>query len=517
MLAFIVIITPSLAQESYLPGQVVVLVKETGLGDNQVIDSLKEASPVAIISAEKLHQGELKQKETNYGPRLITLYFDEKEDPKAVSEELSKNFLVIFAEPDYLIPLTEIPNDPLFSQQWGLSKIDAPDAWDQSTGNSQIVIAIIDTGADLDHEDLVSKLLPGYDFVGSNGIPDAIPEDDSGHGTHMAGIAAAATNNGIGVAGTCPDCMILPLRACYNTASGPFCSSSKIYLALEFAVNNPLHIEGIPENPNVAQVISMSFGSPYVISSIQTGVADAYAAGAILIAGAGNDNTDILTYPAAYPGVISVAATDQNDVKAGFSNYGSWVDVAAPGVQIMTTSMGNSYAESSGTSPATPCVAGTAALMLSLAKEGGLTLTQEQVSQILIDTSDPTSEFPALIGGRINAHQALMATPHNHPPVLDPLQNSTVFAGQQFMLHLVAHDEDDDTIIFGTDAESVLPSPFTFDSRGYFWWTPSSIGTYQVTFTASDGHSSDSQSMTIRVIKKPKVIRPMEMAGGSAE
>jgi thermitase len=288
-------------------------------------------------------------------------------------------------------------------------------------GNESVVIAIIDSGLDLDHPEFAGKVLPGYDFVNCEGegggctgqyqcdpaedcnVEDDNLEDFAGHGTLVTGVAGAATNNWLGIAGTCPNCKILPVRACYKGTSGEvYCRLSDINEAIRYAVDNHV-MPGIPNNNNVADIISMSFAGEYS-GSVENSLLIAYGTGANLVAAAGNYNNNIERYPAAHEFVIGVGATNQNDVRAGFSNYGSWVDVAAPGVDIMTTSIGG-YASAEGTSLSAPFVSGLVGLMLS----ANPSLTQEEIQQKLVTTADSTTGFEPPIG-RINAYKALFAS-----------------------------------------------------------------------------------------------------------
>ena len=344
--------------------------------------------------------------------------------------KLRKDPNVEFAYPNYIRKVCGTPNDPQYSQQWALPKIGAPAAWDITAGIPEVVIAIIDTGIDYNHQDLFDKVwvnpdiaadrngdgkidlndldlngnriieqselnqfgadkdVIGYDFVsvssssvasGEDPAPrDNNPMDVLGHGTHCAGIAAAATNNGIGIAGVAPNCRIMAIRAGYKDPSGNgSLQDADIEQAILYAIDNG------------AKVISMSFGGSNSAAVWADEIKAAYAANIVLVAAAGNDNASSKFYPAAMDGVIAVAATDQNDNKASFSNYGDWVDVAAPGVSILSTLPNNSYASWSGTSMACPHVAGIAALILS--KDP--TLSNEKVKQIIeysaADLGDP--------------------------------------------------------------------------------------------------------------------------------
>ena len=265
-----------------------------------------------------------------------------------------------------------VPNDPIFSQQWGMTKIGAEPAWDITTG-APIVIAIIDTGVSSSHPDLAGRVLPGFN-TGNN---TSNAEDDEGHGTGMAGIAAAAGNNGQGVAGMCWNCQILPVKVLNSRGEG---SAADVIEGIYWAVDHG------------ARIISMSLGgsadeaAPGEIQAEQDAVNYAYSRGVPIFAASGNsgdpDDGNPVIYPAAHNHVIAVGASTPNDTIAGFSSYGSYVDIAAPGVGIWTTFWDrgqNTYGAGNGTSPACPLVAGTAALALSLWPE----LTPDQLEQLM--------------------------------------------------------------------------------------------------------------------------------------
>lgn len=491
-----------------VPGEVLVLTKASNLSNDELISSITDSSQVLINSVEKLHKNNIQKSDTIYGKRLLTLKFDEKIDPQIVADSVKNNSNVLIAEPNFLYYLTFSPNDTGFFGQWGLKNtgqfngtsgadIDAVRAWDISTGTPSTVIAVIDTGIDSDHPDLVNKILPGWDVIPN----DFIPEDDFGHGTQMAGVVGAETNNALGMAGTCPNCRILPIKA--NIAGSNVMDAYSVYLALEFAVNNPTSIQGIPANPYFADVISMSFGSFTPSSFIRQGIVDAYNAGAILVAGAGNNNNSSYFYPAAYNEVIAVGGTDVNDAKSSDSNYGSWVDVAAPGVSIYTTNFSTStlYVWGSGTSFSSPFVAGTIGLMLS---KSTTPIPAAEARQILIDTSEPVTGFPSITGGRINAYQALLA---NILPVMDPISSTSVEEGRLLTIDVNAQDGNGDSLTYSTNASSVLPSAFTFNSQtGVFRWRPTinDAGQYVVIFNVADGRGGyDSETITITVIDHP--------------
>ncbi len=325
---------------------------------------------------------------------------------------------VRFAEPDYtarilgwpdgpVLPaealaavqenLARHPNDPRFPDMWNLAKIRAEQGWDISVGSPDVIIAVIDTGADASHPDLQGKLLPAYDFV--NGDND--PADDQGHGTHVAGTAAAATDNGIGIAGVAWEVKIMPVKALSSSGAG---AHSWIANAIVWATDHG------------ADVINMSLGGPYTSATMREAVNYAWNHGVVIVAAAGNGNTSNPTYPAAYENVIGVAATDLNDQRAGFSNYGSYISVASPGVGILSTVRGNGYQAWSGTSMATPHVAGLAALLKSIHPDWTNVQIRQAIEESAIDLGTPG--WDAIYGyGRIDIYTALSSNP---PPEVSP-------------------------------------------------------------------------------------------------
>ncbi|MEK7812948.1 MAG: S8 family serine peptidase, partial [Candidatus Desantisbacteria bacterium] len=290
---------------------------------------------------------------------------------------------VVYAEPNYIRHTCGTPNDTYFDNQWGLTKIEAPLAWDIERGSEAVKIAIIDTGVDYNHPDLKDKVIKGWDYV--NDDPD--PMDENGHGSHVAGIAAASTNNGTGTAGVAWNCKILAVK-CFD--SGGYGDDEDCALGIRYAADNG------------ARVINMSFGGPNYSITLNDACNYAYGTGCLLVAAAGNAGTNIKLYPAGYDNVMAIAATDEYDQKAGFSNYGDWVDVSAPGKGIYSTTRNNTYGSMSGTSMASPFVSGLAGLLFS--RQGSLTNVQaEGIIKATVDNIDN----PDLGAGRINAHNAL--------------------------------------------------------------------------------------------------------------
>ncbi|MFZ3580397.1 S8 family serine peptidase [Virgibacillus sp. DJP39] len=257
--------------------------------------------------------------------------------------QLKEDSSIVYANPDYIIESSYIPSDPQFAEQWYLDKIDMPEAWDINKGSSDITIAVLDSGVNANHPDLQGRVLAGYDFVND----DTDASDDNSHGTHVSGIIASNSNS-IGISGVDLNATILPVKiANENGLSSVADSIQGIYYAIEQGVD----------------VINMSYGSYQYNSIVEDAIWDAYKQGIVLVAAAGNDAISTNMYPASYEGVISVAATDKYDQRAGFSNYGGFVDITAPGKDIYSTYFLGGYGSSSGTSFSAPIVSALAGMV----------------------------------------------------------------------------------------------------------------------------------------------------------
>ncbi len=238
-----------------------------------------------------------------------------------------------------------VPNDPLYADAWALQTIAAPQAWRATVGDPSIVVAVLDTGVDPLQPDLQGALVPGIDIV--NG--DDSPADDFGHGTLVTGLIAARGDNGQGVAGVCWRCSVLPVKVIGSDGRG---TVTDVATGIHYAVDHG------------ARVINMSFVLSADDPGVAAAVSDAVARGVVVVAAAGNDATTAPVYPAAYPGVIAVGATDQADVPYPWSGSGLWVTVTAPGCGT-ATAVGSSYGTFCGTSAAAAIVSGLAGLALS--------------------------------------------------------------------------------------------------------------------------------------------------------
>ena len=350
---------------------------------------------------------------------------------------------VAIVTPDFELTTQSIPNDPSFGSLWGLSNngsqggllnadINIEPAWALGTATS-IVTAVIDTGVDYTHPDLASNIWTNTDEVAGNGIDDdgngfvddvrgwdfvnndSDPMDDNGHGTHVAGTIGAVGNNGIGVTGVAWTASIMPLKFLDQSGSGSLSDAIK---AIQYA------------RVNGAKIINASRGGGGFSSALQSAITQFITSGGLFVAAAGNEatNNDVTpSYPANYQGVISVGASTRTDTRASFSNYGTSVDVFAPGQSILSTLPGNRYGSLSGTSMATPQVAGALALLWGQ----NPTLSANTISQALINSTDNVLRASNSTHGRINVGAAATAlrasnptTPPTTPPPTTPVSRS---------------------------------------------------------------------------------------------
>lgn len=359
-------------------------------------------------------------------------------DVRAVCADLNADPAVEYAQPNYRYYPCRTPDDPDFPDQYAHQLIQMENAWGISTGSRDVVIAVIDTGVDVDHPDLKDNIWVNPGDIPDNGIDDDgngyiddihgwnFGDDNNkvsptsalgmtGHGTQVAGVIGAVGNNGIGVAGVNWECSIMVLRLSLDFGS------AEIAAALDYAAANGAH------------VVNMSFGAdsfgPEADRVIKAAIDNAYEQGVLLVASAGNSDTSRPMYPAALPNVMAVSSTNGEDMKTGHSTFGLWVDIAAPGTDIVTTDLGDRYIATAGTSFSAPYVAAVAALVLSHRPE----LTHVEVRAILENTTDPVDygyvdpDRGYLGTGRVNAYQALLAADRRRPlgEITSPMPHQT--------------------------------------------------------------------------------------------
>jgi thermitase len=491
------------------------------------------ASAAAKADAHRVAGGRVVNEIARTGVQLVAV---QAGDETGNINRYRRNPNVLYAEWNFIrqVPTpanhaagTEVvPADHFFKEQWALhntgqqffcipwidgqdlcfyvgtndADIDAPEAWAISTG-MPVTVAVIDTGIDDTHPDLAANYGGGINFV----TPGSAPFDDHGHGTHVSGIIAAALNNPTGdpaeeegVVGVAPNARILAYKVC--TPDG-HCDDFLIEQAIAAAVAAG------------AKVINMSLGGPDYSLSMNEAVQDAWNAGLVIVAGAGNDGNTTLFYPAAYDNVISVGASDEDGRRAAFSTYGSWVDISAPGNVILSSypmaacvtanvpGDTGCYTWLSGTSMATPHVSGAAALVWS---RGDITSNQ-QVVDILLNSADPRGVDAVrldswTIHGGLNIHNALSLGLTNLSPIASAGPDQTVSdaggdGAELVVLNGSASSDPDGTIVGyewreGSDVLALVASPSVF--------LP--VGTHTLTLQVTDDRGatgSDSVVVTV--------------------
>ncbi len=387
-----------------------------------------------------------------------------------------------FVQPDlmYWVDATR-PNDPSYGSLWGMEKIDAPEAWDTTTGGANgIVVAVIDTGVNYTHPDLAGNMWRNPGEIPGNGVDDdgngyvddvygidaynndSDPRDDHFHGSHCSGTIGGVGNNGIGVAGVNWDVQIMALKFLGGGGSGwtsgaTKCVNYMITMARDYGVN--------------VRLSSNSWGGGGYDSALYTAIQASGSQNQLFVAAAGNDASSVGSYPAYYnlPNIISVAATDSNDSLAYFSNWGTgWVDLAAPGVSVYSTSLGTGYSTASGTSMACPHVSGAAALLWDVNPVAGWSA----VKQAILTGVDPVATLASKVGtgGRLNVNGALQAFGYNvvgsspaaGEVVLSPRKDFTVHFGTPYRASTV---QAADFVVNGAAANSFTlldPDTITF-------------------------------------------------------
>jgi len=413
-----------------------------------------------VISSEaaqihRQHGGQVKETMPAIGVQVVSIARGQaSEKIRAYSADPR----VAYAEPNFIAQAVGNPDDAYFDKQWGMIKVEAPQAWEVTTGSIDVNIAILDTGIDLGHPDLASKVKASINFTGS-----ATATDYYGHGTHVAGIAAASTNNGIGVAGLGYNSTLMNVKVLGDDGSGYY---SWIAQGVTWAADNG------------AEVINLSLGGSSPSLTLESAVNYAWGKGVVVVAAAGNSGSSAPFYPAYYTNSVAVAATDASDSLPSWSNRGDWVDVAAPGVSIYSTLKDNGYGYKTGTSMASPHTAGLAALLFSVVADfnGNGLLNDEVRSRIEANCDD--IGLSGVGSGRINAYKAVSG--------LSPATGS--IAGTVI-------DAADGVPLAGASVSDGVRTAST-DANG--WYTIADVppGSYTVTASAS-GYASLSQIISV--------------------
>jgi thermitase len=304
------------------------------------------------------------------GVRLVSVDVS----PATALTHLRRQHAILFAERDARVaPSDLVPNDFRWRDSWALPKIHAPKAWEITTGTPAAVVAVLDSGVDFRPPDLQGSFVQGRDIYNN----DADPSDDNGHGTGAAGVVAARSDNGVGVASICGGCSIMPVKI---AGSDGYATWSAMASGITWAVDHG------------ARILSISFASPTSSSTVASAIQYARGRNALIFASAGNHSSSAAYYPAASAGAIAVAATNESDNLEPYSNYGSWVQLAAPGCNystLWTTKYSsNPYNLYCGTSSAAPAAAGIAALALS--RDPSVTADQRRAHRRPIRSRQPT-------------------------------------------------------------------------------------------------------------------------------
>jgi type VII secretion-associated serine protease mycosin len=340
------------------------------------------------------------------GSNTYQLIFERQEDAARLAATLDAHPAVVFAEPNYIRHSMREPNDPVLQEQWALRNIQALQAWDITTGEG-IKIAVLDTGVSSSHPDLEGQVLPGHNALFGNDRA----EDDNGHGTAVAGLIAARTDNGEGIAGMCWGCAILPVKVLNSRGGG---SDAAVARGMRWATDAG------------ARVINMSLGGSGDSQTLREAVEYAHSRGALVVAASGNERQsgNPINYPAAYPQVLAVSGTSNADTVTGFSNTGEHIDIAAPSVALWTTILNDNrdYGPPNGTSFSSPYVSGTAALVFTLRPD----LSNDDIRCVLEASADdkgPPGKDAEYGWGRLNAFKAVqLAQNYNGCPLSQPEQ-----------------------------------------------------------------------------------------------
>lgn len=410
----------SVSDRHYLPNTVIIKFREgssasqiraatSTLSSNTLkissagLKDVKQLFKASVLSANR-PVGRTDVSDTVGLDRIYEFKFSGNSGIEKVINEILQNPIVEYAEPSYIYHTSYVPSDPYYNpSQSYIRQIKADLAWNVIRNSSGVVIAIVDSGSDLDHEDLSANiLLPGKDLVGASYttmIEDDDPDvksDSADHGVRVSGLASAVSDNGIGISSVAFNAKLLIVKAgADNNATVIY----RGYEGIKYAADNG------------ANIINCSWGGPGGGAFGQDIINYATAKGCLVIAAAGNEGSIEPEYPAAYSGVMAVTSVDNSDKKSSFSNYGSHVALSAPG-ETFSTGNRNNYTIARGTSFSVPLVSGTAALVKSRFPNFDMSQVKEQI-RVTADNIDPGNvNFAGLIGkGRLNVFRAVTETP----------------------------------------------------------------------------------------------------------
>jgi serine protease len=473
-------------------------VKLSGISDNLMLKTTFGIESAMAPFADIKKESALK--------KTFLLTFKNGEKIDELIEQLKKNKTIEYVERVPLLKSNAVPNDPSYVTQWHLDKIGASAAWNSFSSGSNVVIAIVDDAVDRNHPDLAPNLwvnpneiagneidddnngfvddVNGWNFADNNNDPNPLLSTFA-HGTHVAGIAAAATNNGVGVAGMGFSAKIMAIKT--TSKRGVITHG---YAGIVYAADNG------------ADIINCSWGGAGYSQTALEIVQYAMSQGSIVVAAAGNSNNDTKLYPASFPGVVSVASTNDSDLKSSFSSFNSSVTVSAPGSNIYSTLPGNNYGYLSGTSMAAPLVSGLLSLMRALNPNipNAALINCMTSTTVNIDALNPG--FVGQLGtGRIDAAAAMQCVTASlsHPPVADFSSSTTTINAGGFV-----NFQDQSTYGPGSWSWSFPGgTPSSFNGA-----TPPTIqyntpGSYNVSLTVTNGNGTDTKTSAAYVTVGP--------------
>lgn len=447
----------ALADENEQTDRVIVTL-EKGAGNHALSGEMTEALDV------------------NTANKLVTAEVPTGQSVDEYIEELGKAPGVANVEPDHLLKTTAVPNDPYYSFQYHHELIGSERAWTRTMGTQDVLVAVLDNGFDLDHPDLAGQ------FTSSYATASSISEDD--HGTHVAGIIGAAQDNRTFGTGVAPEASLLAI----DVFEGDDAYSSDVIEGIYYAADAG------------ADIINMSLGNYFYSEAYQVAIDYAHERGVLVVASSGNESTDETHYPSGYENVVAVGSTDHEDWFSGFSNYGVDQDITAPGTGIWSTVAGGSFGSLSGTSMASPVVAGVAALVKANEPE----LTNEELEQRLYDTSDDLGapgKDPYFGHGRINAEAALMILDIAQPTVSDVYESSVEISG-------TLDQAVEDAVITVQDESGEITRQEGYAGAGAFSLDiPQQTAGSELTLTIRDRYGNQSEALDIVV----KATEPQQL------
>ncbi len=526
------------------PGELLILLTPNAYDDLQSLQSKSNAAALFrlhnVESYKPVFRSSFNPSDDNSNiSRTYLLRFSLQVDLVALKTSFEVSELIEKVSYNYLRPtLVEgiVPNDPKYEEQWSLPLINMPQAWEIEKGSREVVIAIIDSGIDYRHDDLSQKIWVNSDEIPDNGLDDDgngyiddmhgwdftdapnleaegdflegdnEPIDESGHGTHVAGIAGAMPNNGIGIAGVAWNSPLMAVRAGLSLGGSSRMQDDDSAAAIVYAVDNG------------ASIINMSWGSSQHSFVIEEAIEYAHNRGVLLIGAAGNDGEATSIFPAGYRKVISVASTTQHRQRYYKSNHGASIDIAAPGNAILSTQIGNKYRILTGTSMAAPHITGIAALM----KAKRPALTHEEIRHILINTTDLVFEKDSdepdttLAGaGTVNGQRALLASGVLQARIQSPQTNSGGSTSIPFNGTAGGYKFESWQMFYGSSSVPTTFIPFTdvittqkMDEKLIEWDTtniPEDVYTVRLVVTDRDGSETHDQ-VVLTVDRTPPKI-----------